>query len=129
MDSIVTFNKVAGFLCNPPTVAPRLDFAKLRAHCQYIVKALKQLECPQSFIHGWSGLAMAPTVNALLPSPLVLPGDPGPAPVYTPFATPAAIKMINDAFEQDKNYFLTYKNINRTCFQMLKDLVPTNTRF
>jgi hypothetical protein len=125
MDSIVTFNKVAGFLCNSPPVAPHPDFAKLRALRQHIVKALKQLKRPQSFIHGWSGLTMTPAMYALLKhNPFVLPGDPGPAPVYTPFATPAAIKMIDAAFEQDKKYFLTYKNINCECFWMLKDLFP-----
>ncbi len=68
---------------------------------------------------------MTPAVYALLePNPFVLPGDPGPAPVYTSFATPAAIKMIDASFKQDKNYFLTYKIINRACFRMLKDLVP-----
>jgi hypothetical protein len=62
MDTIATFNKVAGFHRNPPTMAPRPDFAKLRVLCQHIVMALKQIECPQSFIHGWLGLEMAPAV-------------------------------------------------------------------
>jgi hypothetical protein len=41
-----------------------------------MVKALKQLVCPQSAIHGWSGLVLSPMVHALLepnlqyPSPL-----------------------------------------------------------
>ena len=34
------------------------------------------------------------------------------------------IKMIDAAFERDKNYFLSYKNIYRACFRMLDDLVP-----
>jgi hypothetical protein len=66
MDNIISFDKVAGLLCSPPTVAPRPDFHKLRTLCQHIVKALKQIKCPQSFIHGWSGLTMAPAVYALL---------------------------------------------------------------
>jgi hypothetical protein len=111
MDTIATFNEVTGFLCNPPTMAPHPDFAKLRALCQHIIKALKQIECPQSFIHGWLGLAMAPAVYALLePNALILPVDPGSALVYTPFATPAAIKMVDATFEMDKNYFVSYKN-------------------
>ncbi len=125
MDKIVSFDEVVVFLHNPPTVAPHLDFTKLRALCQHIVKAMKQLECPQSFIHGWSGLTMAPNVYALLkPTPFVIPTDPGAAPVYTLFAPPATMKMVNAAFEQDKNYFLSYKNINRACFHMLDNLVP-----
>jgi hypothetical protein len=68
---------------------------------------------------------MAPNVYALLkPNPFVVPGDPGPALVYTQFVPPATIKMINATFIQDKNYFLSYKNINQTCFQMLDNLVP-----
>jgi hypothetical protein len=125
MDTIATFGKVAGFFCNLPTMAPCPDFAKLRALRQHIVTALKQIECPQSFIHGWSGLAMAPAVYALLkPNAFVLPVDLGPALVYTPFGTPAAIKMVDAMFERDKNYFVSYKNINRACFCMLDELVP-----
>jgi hypothetical protein len=106
-------------------MAPRPDFSKLRALCQYIVKALKQIEHPQSFIHGWLGLTMAPAMYALLKlNRFVVPVNPGPAPVYTPFATPAAIKMVDATFKRDKNYFLSYKNINCTCFRMLNELVP-----
>ncbi len=32
--------------------------------------------------------------------------------------------MINATFIQDKNNFLSYKNINQACFQMLDNLVP-----
>jgi hypothetical protein len=83
MDSIISFDKVVGFLRNPPTVVPRADFSKLRALRQHIVKALKQIDYPQCFIHGWLGLTMAPAVYALLkPQPFVMPADPGPGPVY-----------------------------------------------
>jgi hypothetical protein len=125
MDSIISFDKVAGFLCSPPTVAPRPNFSKLHALCQHIVKMLKQLECPQSFIHGWSGLTMALNMYALLkPVPFTMPIDSGPAPVYTQFTPLALIKMINATFERDKSYYSLYKNINQACFCMLDDLVP-----
>jgi hypothetical protein len=98
MDIIVSFDEVAGFLRNPPTVAPHPDFTNLRALRQHIIKALKQLECPQSYIHGWLGLITAPNVYALLgPNPIVVQGDLGLAPVYTQLAPPAAIKMIDAA--------------------------------
>jgi hypothetical protein len=113
MDNIISFDKRVGFLRNPPTVAPHPDFSKLHALRQHIIKVLKQLECLQNYIHGWLGLTMAPNVHTLLkPNPFVVPGDPGPAPVYTQFAPSAMIKMINATFIQDKNYFLSYKNIN-----------------
>jgi hypothetical protein len=114
MDNIVSFDEVAGFLCNPPTVTPLPYFAKLRALHQQILKAMKQLECPQSFIRGWFGPTLAHNVYTLLePTPFVLTTNPGAAPVYTAFAPPATMKMINAAFEWDKNYYLSYKNINR----------------
>jgi hypothetical protein len=120
MDTIITFDEVVGFLRNPPTMAPHPDFAKLRALCHHIVKALKQIECPQSFIHGWLGLTMAPAVYALLePNASVALVNPGPTPVYTPFATPVAIKMVDATFKQDKNCFVSYKNIDCACFRML----------
>jgi hypothetical protein len=113
MDNIVSFKKVAGFLCNPPTVAPCPDFSKLRALCQHIVTALKQIKCPQSFIHGWSGLTMAPAVYALLePQLFVVTADPGPGLVYALFAPPNTVKMAYATFERNKNYFSSYKNIN-----------------
>ena len=70
MDALITFDEAEGFLKNLPLLAPRPDFYKLQALCQHIVQALKQLICPQSPIHGWSGLAMDPNVYALLePTP------------------------------------------------------------
>ena len=54
----------------------------------------------------------------------MVPVNPGLSATYTPFAPPAMIKMIDAAFERDKNYFLSYKNIYRACFRMLDDLVP-----
>jgi hypothetical protein len=84
-------------------VAPRLKLSKLYALHQHIVKALKQLECPQCFIHGWSGLTMAPNVYALLKLvPFTVPIDPGPALVYTQFAPLASIKLIDAMFEHNR---------------------------
>ncbi len=124
MDNIISLNKVVGFLCNPPSVAPCPDFSKLRALRQHIVKALKQIKCPQSFIHWWSGLTMAPTVYTLLrPQPFIVPADPCLGPVYALFAPPNTVKMAYAAFERNKNYFLSYKNINQACFRMLNELM------
>jgi hypothetical protein len=52
MDNIISFDEVTGFLKNPPQVAPRPDFFKLRALRQFVVNELSQLERPQSFTHG-----------------------------------------------------------------------------
>ena len=68
---------------------------------------------------------MSPTIYALLEAnAFMIPLDPGPSATYTPFAPPATIKMIDAAFERDKNYFLSYKNVYRACFRMLDELVP-----
>jgi hypothetical protein len=56
---------------------------------------------------------MAPTLYALLePQAFVVPADPSPGLVYAPFAPPNTVKMADAAFERNKNYFLSYKNIN-----------------
>ena len=79
MDYTITIDEVAGFLRNPPTLSPCLDFVNIRALQKHIVRALKQLRCPQSVIYGWSGLILAPMVYALLePNPFQDPTDPGP---------------------------------------------------
>jgi hypothetical protein len=85
-----------------------------------MVKALKQLVCPQSAIHGWSGMVLSPMVYALLePTPFVIPGNPGPVAVYTQFATPAMIKQIEAVFLHLQKAHQSYKNIRRACFRML----------
>ena len=56
MDNITTFEESAEFLKNPPALAPRPDFGKIRALRKHLVLALKQLVCPQSTIQGWAGL-------------------------------------------------------------------------
>jgi hypothetical protein len=92
MDAVITFKEVTEFLKNPPLLAPRLDFNQLCALCQHIVRALKQLTCPQSPIHGWSRLAIAPGVYALLElQAFVEPLNPGTTAVYLPFLPPSAI--------------------------------------
>jgi hypothetical protein len=66
MDAIITFKEVTEFLKKTPSLAPRPDFNQLRTLRQHIVTALKQLTCPQSPIHGWSGLAINLGVYVLL---------------------------------------------------------------
>jgi len=96
MDSLITLDEAAGFLKNPPSLSPRLDFSKLCALRKHMVKVLKQLMCPKSQIHGWSGMVLSSMVYALLePTPFAIPGNPGPVAVYTQFATPAMIKQID----------------------------------
>jgi hypothetical protein len=124
MDAIITFEEVTEFLKNPPSLALRPDFNQLCTLCQHIVRALKQLTCPQSPIHGWSGLAIAPGVYVLLElQAFVEPLNLGATAVYPPFLPPSAVKMIDAIFVWDKNYFLSLLNINQACFKMLDDAI------
>jgi hypothetical protein len=92
MDQLITIKEWVEFLKKSPSVSPRPDFAKVRAFCKHNIKALKQLECPKSQVHGWSGLIMDPALYILLgPNVFVIPISPGPAAIYPQFATPAQI--------------------------------------
>jgi hypothetical protein len=72
MDHLIIFNKATDFLKNPPTLSPRTDFVKLHALRKHMVKSLKELVCPQSAIHRWSGMILPPIVYTLLkPNPFV----------------------------------------------------------
>jgi hypothetical protein len=125
MDSLITYKEVAEFLKHPPTMLPWPDFAKLQALRKHMTQALKQLVCPQSQIHGWTGLVMDPGLYALIePIAFTVPANPGVTPVYQNFAPPAMMKMVNYAFKRNKNYYLSYGNINQACFRMPDDSVP-----
>ncbi len=69
MDQLITIDEVVEFLKNTPLVSPRPDFAKVQALRKHIIKALKQLDCPQSLVHGWTGLVMDPVLYISYSSP------------------------------------------------------------
>jgi hypothetical protein len=94
MNQLISYDEAAGVLKNPPTMLPRPNFAKIRALHKHITQALKQLDCPQSLIYGWAGLAMDPTMNSLIETQqFVQPPNPGASPPLAQFTTPQAIKM------------------------------------
>ena len=70
MDSLITYDEAAEFLKNPPSLSPRLDFTKMRALRKHMVKALKQLLCPQSAVHGWTGMVLSQWCTRYLNQPL-----------------------------------------------------------
>ena len=120
----ITFDEVAGFLKNPPMLLPCPDFVKIRALRKHMVRALKQLTCPQSVIHRWLGLILAPIVYALLkPNPFQDSIDPGPVAVYIQFATQSMTKMADTIFTREQNEWNSYRNIQQAYFRMLDELV------
>jgi hypothetical protein len=123
MDHLITYEEAEGFIKNPPSLAPQTDFAKIHALCKHYVTGLKQRICPQSLIHGWAGLVMDQVIYTLLKPtmPFAAVVDPGKYAQYANTATEAAMKMTNKIFEHNKNYYLSFVNINMACFRMLND--------
>jgi hypothetical protein len=65
-----------------------------------MTQVLKQLVCPQSQIHGWTGLVMDPGLYALIePNLFNILINPGAMPVYQNFASPVMMKMVDYVFE------------------------------
>jgi hypothetical protein len=99
MDAIINYNEVASFFKNPPLLEPRLDFANICTLQKHVIKVLSQLFCPQSAIHGWSGLTIDPATYLLLEgTTFVLLMEPGATAVYPQWAALATLKMIDAAF-------------------------------
>ncbi len=109
MNQLITYDEVARFSKNPPSVIPRPNFAKIWALQKHITQALKRLDCPQCLIYGWTGLAMDPTINALVDlSPFAAPPDPGDVPMYPNFALPQVLKTVEQLWDNVRNYYLLY---------------------
>ena len=122
MDAVIDYDEAAGFLKNPPSLEPWPNFTYIHALQKHIVQALAQLSCPQSAIHGWSGLAMDPASYLLLEgAAFTIHLDPGPTAIFPGGVAVAQtiMKTMQATFDRDKNYFLSYKNITRVCFRML----------
>jgi hypothetical protein len=109
MDVVIEYDKAAGYLKHPPSLEPRPDFNNIRALKKHVTNALSQMFCPQSDPATYillGGIAFA-AIN-----------DPGPTAIYPQWAALTTVKMIDATFLRDKNYFLSYKNIERACFRM-----------
>jgi hypothetical protein len=65
------------------------------------MKQIPHLGYPQ---HGWAGMVIQPAIFALVNAiPFAPPQNPGLYPVYPQFALLAAMKMIDNQFNIDKN--------------------------
>ena len=82
--------------------------------------ALSQMFSPQSAVLGWAGLAMDPATYQLLGGIVFATiRDSGPTAIYPQWVALITVKMIDATFLLEKNYFLSYKNIERECFRMI----------
>jgi hypothetical protein len=67
---------------------------------------------------------MDPALYILLkPNAFVLPVSPGGTAIYPQFAAPAQMKMIDNIFARNTNYYLLFMNIKCACFRMLDKTV------
>jgi hypothetical protein len=110
MDAVIDYDEAAGFFKNPPSLEPRPNFTNIPALQKHIVQALAQLSCPQSTIHGWSGLAMDPTTYHFLEGmAFTIPPGPGPTAIFPNGAAVAqtVVKTTQATFDCDKNYCLS----------------------
>ena len=67
MNQLITYDEAVGVLRTPafPKLA-RPDFTSIRALRKHFHSALAKLECPQSSVYGWTGVAMDPVMYALI---------------------------------------------------------------
>ncbi len=67
MNQLITYDDAAGVLRMPafPKMS-RPDFTSVRALRKHFHRALAKLECPQSLVYGWTGVAMDPVMYSLI---------------------------------------------------------------
>jgi hypothetical protein len=110
MNAVINYDKAAGFLKNPPSLKPRLEFTNTRVLKTHVIKAFSQIFYPQSAIHRWAGLVMDPATYLLLEgTSFLVPINPGPTAIYPQWAAPTTVKMSNATFRRGNNYFLSYR--------------------
>ncbi len=124
MDDFIPYDDIAGMLKNPPTLAPRPNFFRLRAFRRFIVDVMKQIPHPGYPQHGWAGMVLQPAIFALINSvPFRPPPNPGLIATYHQYALPPEIRMADSQFKIDKNLYKTYLNIHRAVYKLLMDSV------
>ena len=156
MNFLITYDEVVALVANPPTLAPCPNFTNLRAlHC-HLQHALQRLVNPQSNVLGWSRLVMSrPMYQMLSTSAFRLPSDPGQQAIYygarvpildtngdpeldvnsnptyvpVPALERATQATINADFVLCRNYWLSYLNIKRACYNVLDETIGDAFKF
>jgi hypothetical protein len=117
MNQLISYNNVAGVLRVPafPKMT-RPDFPSIRALRKHLHWALAKLDCPQSRVYGWTGLAIDPTMYAMIETIPFTIHNSG-------FQSPQQMKTTEQLWENNRNYFLLYENIHRASFRLLNEIV------
>ena len=66
MDNIIPYDDITEQLKSPPTLAPRLNFFRLRLLRKHIIDQVKQIPHPAYPQHGWTGMVLQPKIFALI---------------------------------------------------------------
>ena len=130
MDSIITYDSVKVLLANPPSIEPRPNFFNIHELRSLFTKALKKIPCPQSAFNGWAGAVMSPEMYALIDQNTfhlnITPTT--TTPVYPNKVNPEGVNVsysreqkstIDATFVLKKNYYETWTNIYRACYDTL----------
>jgi hypothetical protein len=156
MNTLITYDEALALVANPPTLAPHPNFTNLHALSRHLQRALQHLVNPQTNFLGWSGLVMSrPMYQMLSTSPFRLPSDPGPQAIYYGARTPildvnrdpkldatsnptyvpvpalnrATQATIDADFVLCRNYWLSYLNIERACYNILDETIDDAFKF
>ena len=134
MNTVVTYEAVRTLLANPPSINPRPNFFNIRELRSHFAKALKKIPCPQSPVNGWAGAVMSPEMYALIDQNSfhlnIAPTTTTPA--YPNKFTPDGVNVpytreekstIDAKFVLKKNYYQTWTNIYRACYDTLDEHV------
>jgi hypothetical protein len=122
MDQLITFDEAVGFLKKSPNVSTTPGLHKnpstlsSQTH-KHSANAARVPAEPDPRM-GWTRNGAK---YVRIAWPFAIPINPGNTPIYAQFTTPLHMKMADAIFLQNKNYYLPYKNINRTCFKMLDE--------
>ena len=134
MNRVVTYEAVRTLLANPPSINPHPNFFNIRELSSHFAKALKKIPCPQSPVNGCAGAVMSPKMYALVDQNAVhlniapttstpaYPNKFNPDGVSVPY-TQEGKSTIDAKFVLKKNYYATWTNIYRACYDTLDEYV------
>jgi len=156
MNFLITHDEAVALVANPPTLAPHPKLTNLHALRCNLQHTLQHLVNPQNNVLGWSGLVMSqPMYQMLSTSPFHLPSDPGPQAIYywarvpildvngdpeldatgsptyvpVPALDRATQAMIDADFVLRQNYWHSYLNIKRACYNVLNETINDAFKF